>query len=78
MARNENGSLNMGRTYECVAEETHDEDEVTMEQAVALMRALATLKRVLRNDKPRGVLPSKITARPKTKGLMPRHEYWID
>jgi hypothetical protein len=43
-----------------------------------LMKLLAHLHRLIREDKPVGVLPSPITARPKGRGLMPRHEWMLD
>lgn len=40
------------------------------ESAERMLRNIATMQRVLRNDKPRGVLPSSITARPHSRGVL--------
>lgn len=77
--RNAPASRNTAQMGQCPArEKLEEEEEVEAGEVTALMRSVATLERILRNDKPCGVLPSRITARPKSKGLMPRHEYLLD
>lgn len=46
-------------------------------ECVRLMSALATYARIVRCDKPCGILPSPLTAKPKGRGLMPRHEWML-
>lgn len=45
---------------------------------IRVWKHVATMERLLRNDKPRGVMPNPLSVRPKGRGLVPRHELWID
>ena len=62
-------------------ETRHDVLQVIQEGAVKIWQKLATLERLLRNEKPKEVAGSNltsITAKPKGRGLTPRHELWAD
>lgn len=48
------------------------------EGAKVIWQRIASMERILRRDKPAGMLPSELTAKPKGRGLTPRHELWAD
>ena len=43
---------------------------------IAVQKRLATIERILRNERPRGVMPETLDAKPKNRGTTPRYEYW--
>lgn len=45
---------------------------------IILLSRTASLVRLTarKQDKPRGILPSKLTAIPRSRGRTPRYEYW--
>lgn len=57
---------------------TEDFLSVILEGLTPVLSRLARIERLVRNESPRGILPSTITARPKGRGLVPRHELWTD
>jgi len=46
--------------------------------AIAVWKRIASMERILRRDAPRGEVPAGYDAKPKGRGLTPRHELWAD
>lgn len=71
--------MNRGMVYRGRRGKTEESPVLKMlaNGAVEIWKRIAHIERLLRNDKPRGVI-SNITAKPKGRGLTPRHELWAD
>lgn len=58
------------------------EDEALEQEMIRLSTNMlgrcASMDRLLRKDKPIGEVPSLFSAKPKGRGLTPRHELWAD
>lgn len=46
-----------------------------MEGCVRLWQVLASMERIVRHDRPRGVMPETLDARPRSRGIS---QYWND
>ena len=56
-------------------EETESFLDELAEGCIRIWKRIASMERVLRNDRPRGVMPEVLTARPRSRGIS---TYWND